>query len=188
MLAVAVAAVAAALAVAVAVAPVLVLTLVLALALAPTAAEACPVCFLAALWGSKPSYHTAGEPSVLVRWCDLGVAGSEEGEAICVYMWMDVRGGGDVAPVLSTALGVELELEVEAAVAVDVEVDVAVLDEDGLELDWEIGMGGEERFGPVVGSVPGVLESVQDKVLFGIEGGGEGVEFPEMLCRILCKA
>ena len=84
-------------AVAAAVAPVLALVL----ALAPMAAAACPVCFLAALWGSKPSYHTAGEPSVLVRWCDLGVAGSG-GEAICVYMWVDVdvRGGGDVAPVL----------------------------------------------------------------------------------------
>lgn len=153
-------AVAAAAAVAVAVVPVLALVLVLALALDPMAAAACPVCFLAALWGSKPSYHTAGEPSVLVRWCDLGVAGSERGEAICVYMWVDVRGGGDAAPVVGIALGVELELEVEAAVAVEVEVEVAVLDEKGLELDWEIGMGGEERLGPVVGSVPGVLENV----------------------------
>jgi hypothetical protein len=97
---------------------------------------------------------------VLVRWCDLGVAGSEGGEAICVYMWVDVRGGGDAAPVLGLALGVDLELEVEAAPAVEVEVEVAVLEEEGLELDWEIGMGGEERLGPVVGSVPGVLESV----------------------------
>jgi hypothetical protein len=71
-----------AVAVAVAVAVVPALTLVLALTLAPMAAAACPVCFLAALCGSKPSYHTAGETSVLVRWCDLGVAGSEGGEAI----------------------------------------------------------------------------------------------------------
>jgi hypothetical protein len=73
-------------------------------------------------------------------------------------MWVDVRGGGDAAPALGLALGIELELEVEGASAVDVEE--AVLDEEGLELDWEMGMGGEERFGPVVGSVPGVLESV----------------------------
>jgi hypothetical protein len=98
---------------------------------------------------------------VLVRWCDLGVAGSEGGEAICVYMWVDVVvRGGDAAPVLGIALGVELELEVALEAAVDVEVEVAVLDEEGLELDWEIGMGGEVRLGPVVGSVPGVLDSM----------------------------
>lgn len=96
---------------------------------------------------------------MLVRWDDLGVAGSEAGEEICVYMWVDVGGGGDAAPVFGFAMGVECELEVEVAVEAEVEVEVAILDEEGLELDWEMGMGGEERLGPM-GSVRGVLESV----------------------------
>ena len=62
----------------------LALALVLALALALALVLAVGVWVLPVLCGSRPSYHTAGEPSVLVRCGDMGVAGSEGGWAVCV--------------------------------------------------------------------------------------------------------
>ena len=60
----------------------LILTVALALALALVLAVG--VWVLPVLCGSRPSYHTAGEPPVLVRCGDMGVAGSEGGWAVCV--------------------------------------------------------------------------------------------------------
>ena len=83
------------------------------------------VCFLPVLWGSRPSYHTAGEPVELVRCGDSGVADCNEGEGVgdvgarWVCLW-----GDDILKGLELDLGLVVELDAEPELELELELEL----------------------------------------------------------------
>lgn len=77
------------------------------------------MCFLPVLWGSKPSYHTAGETSELASFGDSGVADCDEGEREAGCVGLE---GDDILRGLELDLGLALEFEPEPELELELEL------------------------------------------------------------------